>query len=152
MIHAGLAGDTRTPGAAGGLFNSTSAALTPLCFDMGSLQLSATPASQLATDLTPASNYEDNDADTPFPAKQFSLTEGVSSAGETPAFPKARAGWKQSMFDAAGGESCNASAHHAALNKACCSDVRKASLACPMRHHSSLSQLGQLGTAPHQGN
>lgn len=84
-----------------GLSSSSTAALTPLCRDMGSLQLSARLLSQMPDEVTPASTVSGDDGcSTLSPARAFSLPIGISFEGETPAFP--RTGWNHSVCEAPG--------------------------------------------------
>ena len=76
-----------------GLSSNSTEALTPLCRDMGSLQLSSRLRSPLPVEVTPAGTINGDDGcNTLSPARAFSLPTGISSDGETPAFP--RTGWK----------------------------------------------------------
>lgn len=96
--------------------SSSNAALTPLCLDMGSLQLSATPASQAPAAVTPASTAHGNDGSaTPVQESAFGLPVELCPEGETPAFARTRTGWNRSVLDAPGGKSCTSHLHASTL-------------------------------------
>lgn len=86
-----------------GLSSSSTVALTPLCRDMGSLQLSARLLSQMPDEVTPASTVNGDDGcSTLSPARAFSLPTGISLEAGTPAFPRTRTGWNHSVCEAPG--------------------------------------------------
>ena len=101
---AGVAGAATSPHAeATGLSSSRAAALTPLCRDLGSLQLSSRLLSQMPDEVTPASTMNGDDGcSTLSPARAFSLPTGISLEGETPAFPRTKQGLNHSVCEAPG--------------------------------------------------
>ncbi len=102
MLLVGDASDaTCTPGDSTGLYAIDPAAVTPLCLDLDSLQISG--ASSRPAAFTPAGPINGDDAAaSPEASIPFSLPSGLSVVGDTPALQGARMGWHRSLFDRTG--------------------------------------------------
>ncbi len=102
MLLVGDASDaTCTPGDSTGLYAIDPTAVTPLCLDLDSLQISG--ASSRPTAFTPAGPINvDDAAASPEASIPFSLPSGLSSVRDTPALQGARMGWNRSVFDTTG--------------------------------------------------
>ena len=114
MLFVGDASDaTCTPGDGAGLYAiDPLTAVTPLCLDLDSLQISG--ASSRPAAFTPASPTNEDDAAATSEAYiPFSLPRGLSSVQDTPALQGLRMGWNRSVFDTTGTKSaicsCNTS-------------------------------------------
>ncbi|KAA6423975.1 MAG: hypothetical protein FRX49_05934 [Trebouxia sp. A1-2] len=93
---------TCTPGDGAGLYAiDPLTAVTPLCLDLDSLQISG--ASSRPAAFTPASPTNEDDAAATSEAYiPFSLPRGLSSVQDTPALQGLRMGWNRSVFDTTG--------------------------------------------------
>jgi len=92
---------TCTPGDSTGLYAIDPAAVTPLCLDLDSLQISG--ASSRPAAFTPASPTNGVDAAaSPEASIPFSLPSVLSAVQDTPALQGARMGWNRSVFDTTG--------------------------------------------------
>ena len=102
MLIVGDATDaTCTPGDSTGLYAIDPAAVTPLCLDLDSLQISGASSRRAA--FTPAGLInEDDAAASPEASIPFSLPSGLSVVRDTPALQGARLGWNRSVFDTTG--------------------------------------------------
>ncbi|DBB17227.1 TPA: hypothetical protein ACH3X3_014285 [Trebouxia sp. C0006] len=92
---------TCSPGDSTGLYAIDPAAVTPLCLDLDSLQISG--ASSRPTAFTPADPINRDDTAASSEAFiPFSLPSGLSSVQDTPALQGAKMGWNRSVLDTTG--------------------------------------------------
>ncbi|DBA75241.1 hypothetical protein WJX77_008108 [Trebouxia sp. C0004] len=100
-LHGDGTDATCTPGDGTGLYAIDPTAVTPLCLDLDSLQISGT--SSRPASITPSSpTHGDDAAASPEASIPFSLPSGLSAVRDTPALQGARMGWNRSVFDTTG--------------------------------------------------
>lgn len=101
------AGDTGaatcTPGFNTGLFAAQPTAITPLCLDLDSLQISGASSQPAAFTSASSADRDDNSA-SPAASGTFSLPGGIGIVGDTPGLqgPGPRTGWSRSLFETPG--------------------------------------------------